>query len=338
MLTSSTGIKSYLKDSKGFLFKKLNIDGIEVVAVDVHYSQKMGTLRRIWVFLLFLILSSVYMLFCKKPDVVYATSTPLTVGIAAIVGKAIRKVPYVFEVRDQWPQVPVDLGIIRNSLVKRILRWLERTIYIHSRAVVALSPGMEKGIKGVLLDIQKPIHVIPNCSDVDRYDLEMDCSDLRRKYAWEGKVVFIHAGAMGKVNGLDFLINAAERVKGYPSIHIVILGRGRERDHLQEMTRSKGLQNVEFLDFVPKAELPLYLLACDVSTVIIGDYPILEHNSANKFFDSLAAGKPVLINYSGWQRDELESYNAGFGCKLCDVDEFVEKVLFLSSHEDEMSK
>jgi len=298
----------------------------------------MGTLRRIWAFLLFLILSSIYVLFCKKFDVVYATSTPLTVGVPALVGNFIRRFPYVIEIRDQWPQPFIDRGVLRNKLAIRFLLGLEKIIYVKSESIVALSPGMAEGIRGVLLDIQKPIHVVPNCSDVDRYDLEMDCSDLRSKYAWIDKMVFLHAGAMGKANGLDFLINAANKLKDHPNIHFVLLGKGSEKKRLQEMARNMQLQNVEFLDFVPKADLPYYLLACDVSMVIFDDYPILEHNSANKFFDSLAAGKPVLINYSGWQREVLESHNAGFGCKRWDMDEFVEKVLFLSSHKDEILK
>ena len=82
--------------------------------------------------------------------------------------------------------------------------------------------------------------------------------------------------------------------------------------------------------------LPNYFAAMDVGMVIIGDHPIIEHNSANKFFDSLSAGIAVLLNYSGWQREILESNNAGFGCDLYNLDEFVEKVLYLSSHPKEV--
>jgi glycosyltransferase involved in cell wall biosynthesis len=143
---------------------------------------------------------------------------------------------------------------------------------------------------------------------------------------------------MGKVNGLDFVIDAAEKLKDHSDIVFVLIGDGNQKPFLESRVKKLGLTNVEILPPVPKRELPEFYSAADVGLVIIGNFPIIEHNCANKFFDSLSAGKLVLLNYSGWQRESLEGNEAGFGCTLCNLDEFVEKVLYLNSHRKQVEQ
>jgi glycosyltransferase involved in cell wall biosynthesis len=337
MLTSTCNLsESDLSNTTGKFFKRCVIEGIDIVAMKVPYKQQMGVFRRLVSFFSFFLLSSFFVLFLKKVDVVYATSTPLTVGAIALVGKWFRRLPYVFEVRDQWPEPFIERGVIRNKIVIVVLLWLERIIYKYSSAIVALSPGMAKGIREVLDDIQKPITVVPNCSDINVFRPEVDGFDTRKKYGWNDKLVFLHAGAMGRANGLDFVIEIARKLKAREDIHFVLLGKGKEKQFLQKTAKEQELKNVEFLDFVPRLELSRFYAACDVSMVIFENYRILEDNSANKFFNSLSSGKPVLLNYSGWQREVLEKNKAGFGCRRWDMDEFVDKVLYFNSHREQL--
>ena len=185
---------------------------------------------------------------------------------------------------------------------------------------------------------EKPITVIPNSCDIDMFRPDIDGSAVRQKRGWGDKLVLLHTGAMGKVNGLDFIIDAAERLKDHSDIVFVLIGDGNKKPFLESRIKKLGLSNVEILSPVPKEELPEFYAAADIGLVIIGNFPIIEHNSANKFFDSLSAGKPVLLNYSGWQRKILEENKAGFGCDLCNLDEFVEKVLYLNSHTQQVEK
>jgi glycosyltransferase involved in cell wall biosynthesis len=111
------------------------------------------------------------------------------------------------------------------------------------------------------------------------------------------------------------------------------MGEGSEKERLRKMASTKGLKNIQFLDAVGKDRMPEYLSACDVGIVIIGNYRILQNNSANKFFDIISAGKPVLLNYSGWQKDIIDSWNAGIGCSLCNSNEFMDAVFLLSENE-----
>jgi len=330
----------------GALYQKQNIEGINVVVVGTKYSNKQSYLRRITSFLSFCLLSIYAGLRTKGVDVIYASSTPLTVGIPAMVIKWAKHIPFVFEVRDQWPEIPIELGIITNRILIKILLWLEKTIYRNCSSIIALSPGQADGIRKVLtrdsrnraLTEEKPITVIPNSCDIDMFRPDIDGSTIRQRMGWRDKLVLLHTGAMGKVNGLDFVINAAERLKDHSNIMFVLIGDGNQKPFLESRVKKLGLTNVEILSSVPKRELSDLYAAADIGLVIIGNFPIIEHNSANKYFDSLSAGKPVLLNYSGWQRKILEDNEAGFGCDLCNLDQFVEKVLHLNSHRQQIEQ
>ncbi len=328
------------------LYQKQNIEGINVVVVGTKYSNKQSHLRRITSFLSFCLLSIYAGLRTKGVDVIYASSTPLTVGIPAMVIKWAKHIPFVFEVRDQWPEIPIELNIITNRILIKILLWLEKTIYRNCSSIIALSPGQADGIRKVLtpdsrnrgLTEEKPITVIPNSCDIDLFRPDIDGSAIRQRKGWGDKLVLLHTGAMGKVNGLDFVINAAERLKEHSDIMFVLIGDGKQKPFLESMVKELALTNVEILSSVPKRELSDFYAAANIGLVIIGNFPIIEHNSANKFFDSLSAGKPVLLNYSGWQRKILEENAAGFGCDLCNLDQFVEKVLHLNSHRKQIEQ
>lgn len=337
VLTAGSGlVEKDLVDVGGKFVKRFSLEGFDVIAFNISYKQSMSFSRRILAFIYFLVFASFVVLFVKKADVVYATSTPLTVGVPALVAKWFRRKPYVFEVRDQWPAVPIEMGLIKNKILVKMLLQLEKRIYKSASAIVALSPGTAASVKGILGETQKPIVTVPNCSDIELFRPDIDGSSIRRKFRWEDKMVLLHAGAMGKVNGLNFVIKAALRLKDRTDVHFVLIGRGSQKQALSDRIKRLGLSNIEVLESRPKSQLPGFMAAADVSLVILADYPILEHNSANKFFDSLSAGKPVLLNYSGWQRQVLEEDNAGFGCELCDLDEFVEKVLYFNSHKQQL--
>ncbi len=338
MLTSIAKLTDAdLSAAKGWIIKRFKIDKIDVLALSVPYRQQMGALKRCLAFLAFLLLASLVVLFIKKVDIFYATSTPLTVGVPALVAKWFRSKKYIFEVRDQWPEIPIELGIIKNKIVIKLLLWLEKTIYKKSAVIVALSPGMADGVRSVLKK-EKPIAVVPNSSDIEVFRPDIDGSAVRKERGWDDKLVLLHFGAIGRTNGLGFVIDAAERLKTNPDIHFVLVGNGSEKQALVGRVEQLGLRNIEILDSMSKTELAGFVAACNVSMVIFANYAILEHNSANKFFDSLSAGKPVLLNYSGWQRDILEDNKAGFGCDLCNLDEFVEKVLYLNSNRQQIKQ
>jgi glycosyltransferase involved in cell wall biosynthesis len=324
-----------LELEKGLL-QKQTIEGINVVVVGTKYSNKQSYIRRIISFLSFCFFSIYAGLRVKDVDVIYATSTPLTVGIPAIVLKWLKRVPFVFEVRDQWPESVIEVGILHNKLLIKILLWLEKIIYKNASAIVAVSEGMAESIQNIVKD-KKPVYVIPNGADLELFTPEVDGREIRKEKGWGDKLVFLHAGAMGKITGLEFIIDVADKLRGYQDILFVLIGEGFRKGTLQDKVKELGLKNVEILPSVAKQQLPPIMAAADVIMVVIGNFPIIErHASLNKFYDGLSAGKPVLLNYSGWQREILEENEAGFGCELCNLDEFIEKVIYFSEHRKQL--
>jgi glycosyltransferase involved in cell wall biosynthesis len=326
-----------LEPSKS-LIERRTIEGINVIIVGTKYSNKQSYARRIISFLSFIFFCIYAGLWTKNIDVVYASSTPLTIGIPAIAIKWLKRKKFIFEVRDQWPQSVIEVGILKNKVLIKFLLWLEKVIYRNASAIVAVSDGMAEDIQGIA-GKQKPIYAIPNGADLDLFRPDTDGSSYRRQKGWNDKLVFLHAGAMGKINGLDFIIEVAQKLKNYNDILFVLIGQGFKKGYLENTIKELGLSNVEILSSVPKQELPSILAAADVITVIIGNFPIIErHASLNKFYDGLSAGKPVLLNYSGWQRQLIEENNAGYGIRLCDVNEFAEKVRFLYNNRNLLSE
>ncbi len=326
--------RSGFKLDKG-LIQRQSRDGIGIILVGAKYKNEQSFFFRILVFLHFMFFSTYILLRTKKVDVVYAISTPLTVGIPAVINKFFKRTPFVFEVEDQWPEIPIEMGILKSRMLGKILLWLEKYLYKHADSLVALSPGMADGMRKVM-KVQKPIAVIPNGCVSGMFEENVDGSVIREKYGWGDKLVFLHAGSMGIVNSLNFILDAGLKLQDHPEILFVLFGEGSQKPALEQRLKELGLTNVEIRPSIPQNELPSLYAAVDVGMVIIGQFPIIEHNSASKFFDTLISGTPVLLNYSGWQREVIESGHAGYGTTLYDLDEFVDRVLYINSHREEL--
>jgi len=330
MLTSTAQLTDAdLKDCgrRGFVLR-FDLEGIEVVALNVPYTQTMGFARRVAAFCAFMVAATLQAMVVRRVDVVYATSTPLTVGIVALASRWFCRRPYVFEVRDVWPAVPIAMGVIHNKQVIRLLNALERRIYRHAAAIVALSPGMERSVREKAPATTRIVSVT-NCSDLALFAPAAKHDGSGGVRARAGKVVCIHVGTMGPANGLDVIVRAAAHFRDDPELHFVLVGEGNEKPKLREQTESLGLTNLDILDGVPKEKLPARLAAADISLVTFANVGILEDNSANKFFDSLSAGLPILLNYGGWQRALLESRDAGLGCRQGNEQAFFEHIATL---------
>ncbi|GJM26711.1 MAG: glycosyltransferase WbuB [Phycisphaerae bacterium] len=304
---------------------RFDVDGISVIALNVPYTQLMGVVRRLWAFLMFMMLASWCALRCRRINVMFVTSTPLTVGVPALVVHWLRRIPFVFEVRDVWPAVPIALGYIKNRFSIWLLKRFERMIYRNASAIIALSPGAADLIRKDM-PRNKTVEVIPNCADLEFFSPENDGAVIRRDRGWDGSFVCIHTGTMGAVNGLDIIVRAAQRFQAHPKLRFVLVGEGRVKDHLRQEQQRFDLGNLEVLDGVPKRELSGILAAGDLGLMTVAPIPVLEQNSANKFFDYLSAGKPILLNYGGWQRELLEQVDAGRGCTMGDENAFFDRI------------
>jgi glycosyltransferase involved in cell wall biosynthesis len=295
------------------------IDGIPIRAVPSAYSNRMGFARRLIEFLRFAWISSMRALREPRPDLILASSTPLTVALPALAGRLLRGVPLVFEVRDLWPEVPEGMGILRNRALIAGAKGLAGLAYRKSARIIALSPGMREGILRYHIPPERVV-VIPNGSDLDLFHPGVDGRALRRRHGIaDDRFLIVHTGAMGVVNGLDFLLPVCEELaRTLPQAIVYLVGEGGQRPRLEALVREQGLANLRFEGPVSKGDLPAWLAAADLGLMLIKRVPILEMNSANKFFDYAAAGLPCLMNYGGWKADLLARYDAGLAVETDD--------------------
>ena len=290
-------------------------EGIHVWWLPVKYSNNMNFIQRIYSFIVYCIYA--YIIGRKlNYGLVLASSTPLTVAIPGIFLSKIRKVPFILEVRDLWPAIPIELKIIRNVLLIKLSQYLERISYRLSDKIIALSYGMRDGIINAGINKSK-ITVIPNGSDIELFNIN-SISDIRfiDQIDWinTDRDIIIYTGAIGKINGLSYMaFMAEEMIKLNPNVLFCIIGDGVEKDKVNLLAKKLGIMNNNFY-MVPKMskkKLPQILSISTVLTSFVINEKILWNNSANKFFDGLAAGKPLMINYGGWQADLLNEYDAG---------------------------
>ncbi|MCX5647202.1 MAG: glycosyltransferase family 4 protein [Phycisphaerae bacterium] len=292
-------------------------DGIQVVSIAAAYNDPCaGTAlsgwRRMLQFHQFARAASKVGRGLGKPDVVFATHTPLTVGRAGADLGRYFGVPFVFEVRDLWPEALVNVGALTNPIVIWWLRRMAQRIYGQARHIVALSPGMRDGIVRTGVPSEK-VTVIPNASDLDLFRPDLDGSAWRERLGLGDRFAAIYFGAMGLANGLEYVIEAARVLaqRGNDRIVLVLCGSGGMQAELQRRARGYGLTNVVFHPPAPDKEQMARLVAgCDVCLTIYR--AAKEHSwSPNKMFDALAAGKPVLINVPGWLGETIEKNHCG---------------------------
>ena len=290
--------------------KTISSEGVEIHYLPVDYNNRYGFFKRIYSFWLFVWHIVKYAGNFRDADVVYAISTPLTTGLAAMWIKLRYKIPYYFEVGDLWPEAPVQMGFINNPVLKAILYKLEKLIYKKSIAVVALSQPIQEAIEKTTAG--KKVYQVPNMADTDFYKPETKRTELEQRFGVQGKFVISYIGTLGLANGLEYLVNSAMYTQAENlNIHFLICGDGKMHDDLQRMITDKKLANISLTGFLNRDEVREVLRVTDAVMVSYKNLPVLETGSPNKYFDGLAAGKLIVVNVGGWMKDELLRHACG---------------------------
>lgn len=283
------------------------IEGIDVRYLQVPYSNHMSVVRRILAFGQFIRQVKREIGSLSAVDLCYLTSTPLTVGLIGLWVKRTKGWPYIFEVRDLWPEAPIQMGAIRSRPTIFALRWLEKRIYDKAEKIIALSPGMKAGVLQRSPDAE--VAMIPNMADLDFFAELPGKQDAEKALGLPPLFRILYAGTIGKANHLESMIQLADVCQDDP-IEWVLIGDGSEKARLQSM--AVGLPKVRFIDPVDKEAIRLFHAASDAVYVSFGPQPVLQTTSPNKFFDGLAAGKLILVNVQGWMKDLVEEHDCGF--------------------------
>jgi glycosyltransferase involved in cell wall biosynthesis len=301
------------------------VDGIEVAGVRGGYSDYVSATavsypRRMWAFARFALAATRAALRRPRPDVVYASSPPLTIALPALAAAARWRAPLVFEVRDLWPEAPIQMGALRNPLARLLARTLERFVYRRSTRLIALSPGIRAGVLATGV-AEERVALAPNASDLDLFDpAPREPGD---------RFTVSYFGTMGEANDLSAAVEAARLL---PEVEFVLMGDGKRRADLQR----GAPENVAFPGVAAsKQEVAALAARSDACLTLFKDVPVLATNSPNKLFDSFAAGRPAIVNMNGWMRALVEENEAGLYVRAGDGDDLAAKIAWLRDHPDE---
>ena len=310
------------------------VDGIDVIEVDLAYSNKDGFLKRTQTFIAFMLRTS-KLAMTESYDLVFATTTPLTVGVPGILARWLRGKPFIFEVRDLWPELPRAMGVIRNPLILWAMGVLEWASYRSATRLIGLSPGIVKGIehRG---GAPESIAMVPNGCDLDIFAAEVE--PWQPAGIEDRHFLAIFAGAHGIANGLDAVLDAAAvlRAQGCHDIRFVLIGNGMRKPALVERAIREGLDNVVFLDPFRKTDLVRLFKRADVGLQVLANVPAFYYGtSPNKFFDYIASGLPILNNYPGWLADLIVESGCGATVPPGDPEAFADALVAMAADRAE---
>ena len=312
------------------------VEGIDLIELELPYSNHDSFLKRSAVFIKFA-LKSTFIALREPCDLIFATSTPLTAGIPGLVAKFFKRKAFVFEVRDLWPELPQAMGVIKNPIALGVMDLLERLSYRMANGCIGLSPGIVEGIKRKS-EADKAIVMIPNGCDLELFSPEND-AHWRPPNVEADHFMAVFTGAHGVANGLDSVLDVAGvlRLRKNNNIKIVFIGDGKLKQSLQQRAENECLNNCCFLDPVPKKKLAGLLKTADVGLMILADIPAFYYGtSPNKFFDYIAAGLPVVNNYPGWLAGIIEKNKCGVIAEPGNAENFADILENLAANQSDL--
>lgn len=299
------------------------VDGIRIIEFDLAYSNSDGFLKRSMTFVKFAS-KSIGLAFTEKYDVLFATTTPLTAGIPGIFARWLRGKPFVFEVRDLWPELPKEMGVIKNPIILGLMSFLEWASYRSAHRCIGLSPGIVEGIKKRGVDESK-ITMVPNGCDLSIFSQPSKL--WRPEGIKDNDLMAIFTGTHGVANGLNAVLDAAVelRKRGRKDIQLVLVGQGKLKPELEKRAEDLELKNVTFHPPVNKQKLSGLMASADVGMQVLANIPAFYYGtSPNKFFDYISAGLPVINNYPGWLAGMIEQTQCGFSVQPEDPKAFAD--------------
>lgn len=303
-------------DGTGGRWLSSQTDGsVSVTWCHVPSSYNSGVTGRLWAFFGFTLSSCTAVLGQRRPEVIVATSPPLNIALPAVLAARVRfrGVPWIFEIRDLWPESAVTTGVMRrNALLTRFLYCLERWACANADGINVLTPAFRDDLVRRGLAADAKVFFVPNGVDIDTFTPAPRDNEVRREFGWGNDFVAVYTGAHGRANALHQLIDAAEHLKQHRGIRIVSVGDGPERSSLQQAVRSRCLSNIQFIGSQPKSRMPLLVNGADAGLAVLQSNPTFRTVYPNKVFDYMACAKPTVLAIDGVARELVcEQANAG---------------------------
>ena len=333
------GLRSENISGKYFV-EKINKDGVKVISCFASKSYHSGFLGRLWGYFSFT-LSSIYagLFYAKeKYDLVLVTSPPLFVGLTAIVLSLAKSIPFLFEVRDLWPESAIETGVLENKLVIGIAFSFEQYLYRKAKMINVLTPAFRDILISKKNIPEEKIVYIPNASDfalADQVGYHFNAPAFRKQNGLEGKFVMTYVGAHGVANDLIQVIDAASLLQD-TNCHFLLIGDGEQKNELMAEVKKRELLNIRFIDPMPKSEVLKFVLASDMGISVLKKAEIFKTIYSNKTFDYFSCKKPVLMVIDGISRQLIEKADAGIFVKPGNPEDLAEKIRYCLKNPDKL--
>ncbi len=319
------------------LTRRERLDGIDVVRAYVYAAPNKGVRRRMASYTSFMASAIVVgLLRIRRPDIVVATSPQMLCGLAGFILARVWRRPFVFEVRDLWPESIVAVDAMKDNIVIRDLRRLARHLYDHSDRIVTVGDGYRRQIHaryGVPLE---KMSEVPNGIRTDLFEPGPRDNDVRREYGWGDRSVILYLGTHGMAHALHVVLEAAETLRDEDYL-FAFVGEGAEKDRLKRIAADKRLTNVCFIDQQPKDRVPLFYAACDLGLVPLRDTPLFQDVLPSKIFELLAMERPILLSVDGQARQLVETSGGGVFVPPEDADSLAEAIRRLAAKPRELA-
>jgi hypothetical protein len=304
-------------------------DGIHVIRVWTYITANEGFVRRTLDYLSFMVSAAIAGVFVARPDVIVATSPQFFTPCAAWALSLLRRRPFVFELRDLWPDSIVAVGAMKETSFIRLLRKLEYFLYRKAARIVSVTSSFKRVLTQNGIDPRK-IAVVPNGVDLETYKPGAKPDHLVSKWGLEGKFVAAYVGTIGMAHGLDTVLAAAERLRDRMDIAFLLVGTGAEQTTLMARCKDRGLDNVKFVGAVSKSEVREYWKLCDVALVLLRDAPLFAHVIPSKMFEAMGMERPMILGVRGESREILEAAKAGVAIEPQRPDQLVDAIVKLA--------
>ncbi len=333
MVDMASGEK--FKEYKGKIFAKEKYgNNINLIRCHVSPAYNINFIGRLWAYFSFTCFSTLAGIFIRKGDILLTTSPPLTVAITGRIISMLKKMPWIFEVRDLWPESAIDTGVLNNKILIRISYYIEKMAYKKSRLINVLTPAFKKVLiesKGI--DENKIIE-IPNGADLDIINPGEKNNWVREQYGLQDKFVIVYLGAHGVANKLSQILDAAQLLKEYEDIVFMLIGTGMEKNKLVDRAKQESINNVIFIEPQSKEKIVDFCRAADVGTAVLQKNDTFKTVYPNKVFDYMSCKKPIILAIDGVARKLIEDANSGLFVEPENPNEFYNAVLRLYSNRE----
>ena len=297
-------------------YMKEDMGGVTVIRVKSYIAANEGFLKRILDYVSFMVTGGIVAMFQKRPDILITTSPQFFCAVAGWVVSRLRRLPWIFELRDLWPASIVAVGAMKEGIAIKTLYWMEMSMYRAADRVIAVTKGLKQDLvdRGIPSD---KIVVVRNGADTNRFTPRPKDATFVEKFGLQGKFVVGYYGTIGMGAGVQTAVDAGRvlRDRGRDDIVIMLAGAGAEYDEVEKSIQEQGLTNVKLLPPFDQTDMPAVWSLLDAAIVMMKDRPLFRATISSKTFEALAMGMPVIMSLPAGEATGLvDEY--GFGINV----------------------